>query len=162
MSLFLYHTSPNEEIEPNSTGTFDEFIFFSNTVYVMSAGEYHVFTTEVDEDKIIEAGSLWYQDNWEDAKQYIDELAEHLGVDEDTAMELIDESKEITDLDIDVCDLGGEWWNLQRITAKCAKAMGYIGVQVEDEQGAAYMLDINAIELEKEDEQTSRLGHRHA
>lgn len=144
-NMNLYHTSPNAEITPTRFGTFDEFIFFSNDVYVMTAGDYHVFTTEIDESLVIGAPALWYQENWEDARQYIDELMRTLNIDEDTAMGLLDESIDITDLDIDACELGTEWWNVQRLTARCAKALGYIGVRVEDEQGSAYMLDVEAI-----------------
>lgn len=145
----LFHTSPEAVINPKTTGLFDEFIFFSGSIYTMTAGEYHVFSTEVDEGKIISASSLWYQDNYEDAHQYVDELCDTLEIDEDDSMSLLDESKTIFDLELDIDseDIADVIWNIQRLTAKCAKSMGFIGVQVEDEQGAAWMIDATAIEI---------------
>lgn len=148
----LFHTSPEATITPRKSGRFDEFLFFSSSIYVMTAGEHHVFTAEVDESDIIEAGSLWYQENWEAARPFITELMNRLSIDEDDAMALLDESVSIYDIDVDIepADLADESWNIQRLTAKCAKALGFIGVQVEDEQGAAYMIDIYKVKIEKE------------
>ena len=146
----LFHTSPEATITPSKSGRFDEFLFFSSSIYVMTAGEHHVFTAEVDESDIIEAGSLWYQENWEAARPFIAELMNRLSIEEVDAMVLLDESISIYDMDFDVEpeDLADESWNIQRLTAKCAKALGFIGVQVEDEQGAAYMIDAFQIKME--------------
>ncbi|BBG31311.1 AcrIF11 family anti-CRISPR ADP-ribosyltransferase [Zymobacter palmae] len=144
----LFHTSPETEITPSTLGRFDEFLFFSPTIYVMTAGDYHVFVTSLNDSEIIEAGSLWYQDNWEAARPFIDELMGRLSVDEDTAMGLLDGSLSVYDMDIEPEDMADEDWNVQRLTARSAKALGFIGVAVEDEQGAAYMLDVTRIKME--------------
>lgn len=131
----LFHTSHEATITPTAAGLFDEFLFFSSDVYVMTAGEHHVFTTEIDESKIIEAGSLWYQDNWEAARPFIEELMDRLSIDENDAMALLDESSCLDEMDLDIEpeDVADESWNIQRLTAKSAKALGFIGVAVEDE-----------------------------
>lgn len=144
-TLKLNHTSPEEKIVARSNGLFDEFIFFSSDAYAMTVGEYHVFTVEVDEKEIIEARCMFYLDNAEDANNVVEEVMNTYEVDEDEAIELLSETAQLDDLDIDFDEkfLDGfaeASWNLQRLTARAASALGFRGVAVNDEQGTAYML----------------------
>lgn len=148
----LFHTSANATIEAHNHGTFGEFLFFSSDVYTTVAGEYHVFSVGVDESKIIDAASIWYNNESSNCAPFVEEIMDTYGVDEDTAEQLIDESVSIYDIEsnIEPEDMADASWDIQRLTAKCAKAMGYVGVCVTDEQGSAYMLDVTAINLTAE------------
>lgn len=113
--MILFHTSPEVEIVVNTTGLYDEFLFFADSPYTTSTSETHTFEIEVDENKIIEASGLWYKDRWEDAKVFIEELMARLDIDDDTAMELLGESTQLEDLDlgIEAEDMAEESWNVQ-------------------------------------------------
>lgn len=139
----LFHTSPIEINEITTLGRFGEFLFFSESEYVMTAGEHITYRIDLDDSQIIEAGQLFYHENAAELNALVAELAGHLGIDEDDAEALIEESKSVFDLDImepeDAADLS---WDVQLFTARAAKILGFRGVQVEDEQGAAYMIDM--------------------
>lgn len=141
--MILFNTSYEAKIVVNTSSLYDEFLFFTASPYIMSTSETYTFEIEVDDAQIIAAPSLWYKDNWEDAKGFIEELMARLGIDEDTAMGLLDESIPLEDLElgIELEDMDEESCNIQRLTARCAKAMGYIGVEVTDEHGTSYMID---------------------
>ncbi|REC94896.1 hypothetical protein [Kushneria indalinina] len=147
----LFHTSPQEIEEINQSGRFGEFLFFAGDVYVMTAGEHVVYTAEIGESDIIKAGRLFYHDDAEKLSSIVAALAERLSIDEDDAESLIDESKSVWDMDIDVEpeDMADLSWDIQALTARAAKTLGFKAVQVEDEQGIAYMIDATAIEMVK-------------
>lgn len=146
MAMKLYHTSPNaiEKIEKGK-GTFGSHLFFSSSPYYMTEqNDPELYSSEFDEDDIIDARSMFYQENWSQARKTIDEVMEKLNIDEQEAMDLLDESKNIFDMDLglegdDMAELA--WW-LQKMTAHAASEMGYKGVKVRDEQGTAYMIDM--------------------
>lgn len=144
--MILFHTSPTKITTINRDGRFGEFLFFSDDVYVMTASDnVHVYKLDINSDEIIEASQLFYVDDSDQIlKSLIDEVKDMLGVDDETACDLIDETVSIYDIDTDVSaeDLADCSWEIQRITATAAKMLGYKGVQVEDEQGAAYMIDM--------------------
>lgn len=139
----LFHTSPSEITKIDETGRFGSFLFFSNHVYQMAAGPVVTYSVEMDEDSIIEAGQLFYHEDAEKMESLVAELAERLGVDEDIAEALIEESKSVYDLDCinseDAADLS---WDVQHFTARAARILGFRGVKVEDEQGTAYLIDM--------------------
>ncbi|WP_339118553.1 hypothetical protein [Halomonas sp. BMC6] len=140
----LLHTSPREITEINSFGRFGEFLFFADEAYVMTAGEHVTYSIEIEEDAIIEAGQLFYHDDAEKLNTLVAELAEKLNIDEDDAEALIDESKSIWDMDLDIEpeDMADASWDVQVFTARAAQILGYRAVQVEDEQGASYMVSM--------------------
>lgn len=139
----LFHTSPAEIKEITTLGRFDGFLFFSADEYVMTAGEHITYRIGLDDSQIIEAGQLFYHENAAELSGLVSELAGYLGIDENDAEALIEESKSVFDLDIvepeDAADLS---WDVQLFTARAAKILGFRGVQVEDEQGSAYMIDM--------------------
>lgn len=146
----LFHTSPNEISAITSAGRFGSFLFFSARVYTMTAGEALVYSLEIDDDSIVEAGRLFYHEDAAKLQLLVDELAARLGIDEDDAEALIDESKSVFDLDGVEGDLGEMSWDVQHFTARAAALLGYRGVAVRDEQGTSYLIDMAGREGELE------------
>lgn len=145
----LFHTSPVEITKIDNVGRFGSFLFFSAHVYTMTAGEYVTYGLDVEEDSIIEAGQLFYHDGAEKLVPLVAELAARLGVDEEIAEALIEESTSIYDIDgIDSEDAADVSWDVQHFTARAARILGYRGVKVEDEQGTAYLIDMLGHEKE--------------
>ena len=145
----IFHTSPSEITEINSIGRFGSFLFFADSEYVMTAGDHFAYTIEVDGGEIIEASRLFYAENASDADAIVAEVMNQFKVDEDTACDLIDETMSVLDLQtIEDEDIAEASWDMQFYTARAAIALGYRGVQVNDEQGAAYMIDMLGRESE--------------
>lgn len=138
----LFHTSPNEITSIDKHGRFGEFMFFSLDVYVMTAGDYVTYRTEIDESAIIEAGHLFYHEDAARLDGLVAQFCERYDVDADTAEEIISERQQL-----DSCD-GGDLWDVQLFTARAAKLLGFRGVAVSDEQGRAYMIDMLGHESE--------------
>lgn len=144
----LFHTSPAEITEISNSGRFGSFLFFSARVYHMTAGEAITYRAEINDDEIIEAGRLFYHDA-EKLAPLVAELATNLGIEEDVAEALIEESKSVYDLDsVEPEDAGDISWDVQHFTARAARMLGYRGVAVSDEQGTAYLIDMLGREAE--------------
>lgn len=146
----LFHTSPTNIEKINSNGRFGEFLFFSPNVYVMSAGEFVAYKLEIDDSAIIEAESIFYQDNAAILAPLVAKIARRFGVDSDVAESLIDESESIFNIECNVEpeDMADASWDIQKATAQAAKQLGFRGVRVSDEQGSAYMIDMAGHEAE--------------
>ncbi|WP_252109071.1 MULTISPECIES: hypothetical protein [unclassified Halomonas] len=146
----LLHTSPSEITEINSFGRFGEFLFFADEAYTMTAGDHLTYSIEINEDDIIEASQLFYHADAEKLSDLVAELAAKLSIDEDDAEALIDESKSIFDLDLDIEpeDMADASWDVQIFTARAAQILGFRAVEVEDEQGAAFMVSMMGRESE--------------
>ena len=140
----LYHTSPQEITRIDEHGRFGEFLFFSCSVYAMVAGEYVTYTIDVDADDMISAGSLFYHEEAGKLDSLIAKFCERFDVDIDTAEEIISGRKELDGCDAD------DGWDVQLFAARAAKLLGFRGVVVADEQGAAYMIDMQGREAELE------------
>ncbi|GFM84992.1 hypothetical protein PSCICO_03910 [Pseudomonas cichorii] len=139
----LFHTSPTEITSIEKNGRFGEFLFFSGNVYAMTAGEAVTYSIDLDNEAVIDAGRLFYHEDAEKLNDLVAELAAHLEIDADTAEDLISEKANVYDLDsIDPEDIADASWDVQRFTARAAKILGFRGVAVSDEQGAAYMIDM--------------------
>lgn len=138
----LIHTSPTEITKIDRFGTFGSHLFFSANEYVMTAGSYVTYEIEISEDEIIEARDLFNNDEWQKALPVVEEVMEEFGVDEQTAMNLLDESELIQDVKDDLNDIGEASWKIQRLTAKAAKLIGFRAVEVTDEQGTSWMVDM--------------------
>ena len=141
----LFHTG-GEIKEITKDGFFGEFLFFSCSIYKMSAGVVNVYKIEVDEDDFIRAGSLFYHDDAEKLTGLVSEFCDKYGVDEDTAEEIISERASAWN-EIEDCDENTAW-DVQRFAARAAKTLGYRGVRVQDEQGGAWMIDMLGREQE--------------
>ncbi|SSW65366.1 hypothetical protein AVE30378_01529 [Achromobacter veterisilvae] len=146
----LFHTSPNEISTITSAGRFGSFLFFSARIYTVTAGEAVVYSLEIDDDSIVEAGRLFYHEDAARLQPLVDELAARLGIDEDDAEALIGESKSVFDLDGVEGDLGEMSWDVQTITARAAGILGFRGVAVSDESGTSYLIDMAGREGELE------------
>ncbi|MCB8889947.1 hypothetical protein [Vreelandella malpeensis] len=146
----LLHTSPIEITEITTDGRFGEFLFFADEAYVMTAGNHLTYSIEIDDDAVIEAGQLFYHDDAEKLAGLVTELAEKLCIDEGDAEALIDESKSIYDMDLDIEpeDMADASWDVQVFTARAAQILGFRAVEVEDEQGAAFMVSMMGRESE--------------
>lgn len=142
----LFHTSGSDIKQINKYGTFGEFLFFSTGVYKTVANTANVYKIEVNEDDFIAAGSLFYNVAAEKLEGLVAEFCEKYGVDEDTAEEIISERANAWN-EIEDCDAETSW-DIQRFTARAAKILGYRGAIVQDEQGAAWMVDMLGRESE--------------
>jgi len=132
----LFHTSHKEITEINKSGRFGEFLFFSSRVYQMCAGEAVVYSIEIKENEVINAGSLFYHEDAEKLEGLVEMFCNRFDVDADTAEEMISERQHLEEYDADdLCDV-------QHYTAQAAKILGFRGVRVTDEQGTAYMIDM--------------------
>lgn len=131
----MYHTSPNKITE----GSIHEFgvagscLFFSDDIYQMSADNVYVYKADFD---CVAAYRL-------DDETAIAEIAEHFGVNEDTAEGLLDGSVEWEG------HIGAEdsWW-LQGRRGEAAARMGYDGAKDRDEQGTVYIVPMKGREGE--------------
>lgn len=145
----LFHTSPTKIDKISASGRFGEFLFFSNDVYVMTSADPVVYSLELADDEVIEAGRLFFHDDAEKLQPLVEELAARLRVSEEDAEALIEESKSAHDIDsIDPEDSADASWDAQLFTARAAKLLGFRAVQVRDEQGAAWMVDMLGREAE--------------
>lgn len=139
----LFHTSPSKIEKIRSNGRFGEFLFFSSRVYKMTAGAAVVYSLDLADADVIEAGQLFYHADAVKLQPLVDELATRLGVSEEDAEALIEESKSVYDLDsIEAEDAADASWDVQLLTARAAKILGFRAVQLQDEQGAAYLVDM--------------------
>jgi len=130
----LFHTSPEEIKKITTDGRFGEFLFFAESEYVMTAGDHVVYKIDIKESDIIEAGSLFFHDDASKLDDLVREVMEILDCDEGTAEEMIAQNEDCGDAELS--------WDIQLITAKAAKALGYRGVSMSDEQGECYMIDM--------------------
>jgi hypothetical protein len=138
----LFHTSPGEIEQVNRFGRFGEFLFFSSSVYRMTAGEFVAYRLELSEGDLIDAAALFYHPEAEKLNPLVCEFCARFGVDTDTAEKIISERAELDSCDAD------EIWDAQTFTGRAAKLLGFRGVCVTDEQGAAYMIDMLGREAE--------------
>jgi hypothetical protein len=150
----LTHTSPAPINQITTNGRFGSFLFFSADEYVMTAGEHHTYTIEIDEDEIIDAARLFWHEEAARLQPFVARVAAMCGVDEDTAEELIQQSADIHSVDSDVApeDLADMSWEIQHITAQAAVVLGFRGVAMDDEQGTAYLIDMLGREAELQQE----------
>lgn len=139
----LFHTSPAKIDKITTSGRFGEFLFFSDRVYVMTAGSFQTYKLELSEEDVIPANRLFWHDDAEKLQPLVAELAARLGVSEEDAEALIEESKSAHDIDsIEPEDAADASWDVQLFTARAAKALGYRAVQVSDETGYSWMVDM--------------------
>lgn len=145
----LFHTSPAKIDKIHTSGRFGEFLFFANDVYAMTAASPVVYRLDLADDEVIEAGRLFRHEDAEKLQPLVVELAQRLGVSEEDAEALIEESKSAHDIDgIEPEDAADASWDVQLFTARAAKMLGFRAVQVQDEQGAAWMVDMLGREAE--------------
>lgn len=143
----VFHTSPEPITEIDTDGRYGTFLFFAATEYVMTARAYITYALDIDDLDLIEAGQIFYQDNAAEVDHIVQQVMDQFDVDEDTAEDLIDESQNIIKMPLDAHnvepeDLSDATWDMQYYTALAAKTLGFDGVEVSDEQGVSYMIDM--------------------
>ena len=140
----LFHTSPIEIEKINESGMFGSFLFFSAKEYVMTAGQKHSYTIDVDDENIIAAESLYYHEKSTLLDDITSEFAERWGISVDDAEEVIAQRTSIHDIESNIAaeDLAGASWDSQYTAAKAARLLGFRCVSMDDEQGRAYLVDM--------------------
>jgi len=142
----LYHSTNIEITKITKNGRFGYFLFFGDSQSGKSHGDI-VYKLEIDEEILINASSIFYQENsYELLKREIEEVQELCSVDEQTAMNYIDESDHYPVIDSESAEIS---WELQLIAARCAKKLGYAGVGVKDEHGISWMIDMSDKKLHR-------------
>lgn len=132
----LFHTSPTQISKITTAGRFGEFLFFSTSVYTMTAGDYVVHELELDDADVIAARSLFHHEDAAKLDALVAEFCRRFDVDTDTAEDIISEREQLDSCDAD------DLWDVQHYTARAAKLLGFRAVLVSDEQGSAYMVDM--------------------
>ena len=138
----LFHTSPSKIEAIKSTGRFGEFLFFSSKVYVMTAGEFVCYEIDLSDDELIDASELFFHKDASKLDELVAEFCCRFNVDADAAEEIIAERDQLESTDAD------DLWDAQSFTARAAKILGFRAVCVQDEQGAAYLVDMLGREAE--------------
>ena len=151
----LIHTSPTKIEKITPFGRFDSFLFFSCDEYVMTAGDFVTYSIEIDENDIIEAESLYYHEKAELLEDMTRDIAERAGCDESTAEDLISQRESLWDMNVDLdteekIDLD---FDIQLCAARAAQLLGFRGVEMDDEQGRAWMINMEGREHELEIQQ---------
>src|SRR5699024_4885034 len=102
------------------------------------------YKVEISEDEIIEAGQLFYHEDAEKLDAIVRRVMDMVGCDEDCAEELLSERLDIWEMDtgLDPMDLGETAWDIQRLTGEAAFLLGYRAVELQDEQGAAWLVNM--------------------
>ncbi|OLS61910.1 hypothetical protein [Pseudomonas putida] len=108
----------------------------------MTAGKYITYTIDVPGKEIIRAGGLFFHEDAALLDDLVANFCDRFNVDPDTAQEVISERQQLEGIDSD------DALDIQLYTARAAKLLGFRGVEVSDEQGAAYMIDMLRREAE--------------
>ena len=143
----LFHTSP-EKIEKISkfSGLFGEFLFFAGSPYSMSVGPVITYSIEINKEEILEQGALFFRTDGKEITDIIEETMDLFDVDEDTARDLLDETKNTDHIEVDPSMNADLSWELQHLIAQAAQKLGYRGVEVLDEQGTSWMIAMHGKE----------------
>jgi hypothetical protein len=140
-----FHGSPQPIEQINDLGRFGSHLFFSGRPDAASTHGEHLYKISMPDSDIIDASSLFYQKDSGKLSGFVEDLSEDLGVDEETAENLISQKISLYDvdgLDLDAEEIAEKDWDIQGITAKAAKLLGFRGVAVPDEYGTSYMVDM--------------------
>lgn len=140
----LFHASPQKISRIDNRGRYGEFLFFSPEKGVHGSPGDYTYKVDIPDDDIIDADRLFYHERAAELEDITKSLADSLGVDVDTAEELISQKVSAYDVldDIDPADIADIDWDIQKATAEAAKRLGFRGVAVPDEHGTSYMIDM--------------------
>lgn len=128
--MSAFHTSPEQILQINQDGLFDDGLFFSyNTPYTMGkvAAIY-----ELDVEKL-NIANVWDLD---EAEKTISEFSRIFDINEDTATDILIEKDQISNYTGD-CE---DEWTTQKFQLRAAKELSYDAIEVNDEQGAALLV----------------------
>lgn len=145
----FYHTSMERVITPVEQA-YGKWLFFGGDVYWCNGLSSFFHAVEIDDSRIIEASMLWYEDDTSALAPIVADVMRVIGVDEETACDLLDESTTVDDiagdLDMDSMDVIDNNIYMQKMTANASEALGYLGVAITDENGTSYMLPASVLE----------------
>jgi hypothetical protein len=113
----------------------------------MAIGPCYAYKAHVDVDDIIEASELFMRaSHMAPLQRILDYVVDLTGLDEDTAMDVLRDVVDVYDVVPNAdADLS---WEMQRLTAEAGAALGYVAVEMSDEQGTVYFVDGKRIALE--------------
>lgn len=148
----LYHTSP-EIITTVKNGLFDRAVCFASSPYIMGKHPEStwVYCLDADSLNVIAAECIFYDESWEQVMPIVADIQARLGVDEETARNLLDQTIDTIDLcdSMPHTDIGSNfiehdfWLQGQRYAA--AVLMGYDGITQRDETGTMWMFSVETI-----------------
>ena len=162
--MIINHTSPSliNKVTSSHSSLFRGALFFSDDVYIMtSSNEVHLYQVELQENEIIDFDDLIPSENVLDQLKLDVSCLFDLEIDDETASDLLLSSDYDEQLEIisnlleednrDLFDIGYEYigelsWNIQGLQALCAREMGFLACESQDEQGTVYAL--NLVDLE--------------
>lgn len=146
----LYHTSP-DVIPSVRKGLFGLAVCFSSSPYFMCRNPDSAWVYRLDTDGLtwIDAGHIFYDDAWEKAMPVVGAIMARLGVDENEARDLLDQTTDLLSVTNGMtgftdADMENDFW-LQWQRYEAAVLMGYDGVEQRDEQGAMWMFSVEKI-----------------
>ena len=126
----LFHTSPKEITKIDRFGNFDDCLFFSTSIYEMSACETITYSINAENMSFVDSGDLT-------DVEIVAEIAERFEIDLDDAESLLDGSDSVWNHAF--ADAENDWY-IQAKRGECAKKMGFDGCKDYDEQGAVYII----------------------
>lgn len=141
----IYHTSPDLITEIRSNELFDNGLFFSSQVYYMTASNtVYVYALEEEELSLIKESSLFYHEDALKLNDIVERFASIYDLTVDEAEEVISGRVWCQDAKPDLSDMADIDFSFatQTYALKCAKALGFDGVELEDEQGGAYLVSM--------------------
>lgn len=147
MMLALYHASPAPIGIIAPDGLFGSLLCFANKPYFMTrAAAAVVYELEIDEDDLLDSASRFRFIDDPAVDAAVAEIAELVGCDESTALDLLSERASLSETDFPFdAELD---FSIQRIAGECAVKLGYRGVVLSDEQGSLYLIDMLGREAE--------------
>lgn len=141
--MMLTHGSHLDNLNTEGTikkngGRFGSVLFFT-TAKNAPYGD-HAYRLDASELNIARTFDVAYTTEWDAISHIVEEYAELIETDVETAFDVIVEHKNGWDIveDFD----GHKSWAQQRALADCAIALGYDGVQCFDENGTVYMINM--------------------
>lgn len=135
----LFHTSPNKIEKVNQFGLFGECLCFSEKPYFMTAAaDPVVYRIELDDSEIVEASTFFFRDDCDKLAGLVEEVMELVGCDEDTAQDLLAGTQALLDV-ADEFDYEMDF-EIQKLTGKAGKVLGFRAVETRDEQGAMWLV----------------------
>lgn len=131
----IQHNSPEkiEQVEPSFSFALRGCLCFAEEGhnYSLNAG-HDKYAYLIDVENILDITSIWFDHTQSEISELITEMCEDLEIDEDTACELIDETKSIM-------DDANKSWLIQQFQGKIAHELGYDCAMANDEQGTVYI-----------------------
>jgi hypothetical protein len=131
----IQHNSPEKikKVERNYSSCLLGCLCFASEGHEYSLnGSKDEYSYIIDVENILEINRIWFQHEVEEVKDLIEEMCDDLGLEEQEACDLIDETEHIMD------DAEGSW-TVQQYQGKIAHALSYDCAESEDEQGVVYI-----------------------